>query len=115
MICAVCNKRIRAGYVVINGENICTNCRDRAIQEEKSVPTLTICPVCKGKVSSAALACPHCGQPMNNRNTPRCPSCQSDNVRKIEAGEKAMSALMFGLFSGKIRKTMECENCGYRW
>lgn len=115
MICSVCNKKIKSAYLVIEGKNVCLDCHEKTIREETPAPILIVCPVCNGKMSSAALSCPHCGQPTSNRNVPRCPTCQSNNVRRIEAGEKAMSALMFGLFSGKVRKTMECENCGHRW
>lgn len=31
---------------------------------------LTNCPVCDGKVSTAALACPHCGHPINLPSKP---------------------------------------------
>lgn len=29
---------------------------------------LTNCQVCDGKVSTSALACPHCGHPINSKN-----------------------------------------------
>jgi hypothetical protein len=29
---------------------------------------LTNCQVCDGKVSTSALACPHCGHPINSNN-----------------------------------------------
>ena len=48
-------------------------------------------------------------------NTPKCPTCQSTNIQKIGKLEHAASVGVFGLFSKKINKTFECNNCGYSW
>lgn len=49
-------------------------------------------------------------------NLVKCPNCQSINTNKISTASKAGSALMWGVFAmGKISKTYECKNCGYRW
>lgn len=45
----------------------------------------------------------------------KCPTCQSTNVQKIGAGERAVSVGMFGLFSKKINKSFKCNSCGYTW
>lgn len=47
--------------------------------------------------------------------TPKCPTCGCPDLEKIGAGEKAVSAAMFGLFSKKIHKQFRCKNCGYEW
>lgn len=45
-----------------------------------------------------------------------CPNCKLDKVHKISGLSKAGSAVLFGVFSlGKLNKTYECNNCGYRW
>lgn len=46
---------------------------------------------------------------------PKCPTCNSTNIKKISTGSRLMSVGVFGLASSKIGKTMECKNCGYKW
>lgn len=47
--------------------------------------------------------------------SPKCPTCQSTNIRKIGAVESGASIFAFGLFSKKINKTFKCNNCSYTW
>ena len=49
------------------------------------------------------------------KNVPKCPTCQSTNIKKIGTGERVTSVAMFGLFSKKINKSFKCKNCGYTW
>lgn len=46
---------------------------------------------------------------------PECPTCKSHNTRKITTANRATSVATFGLASGKIGKSFECKNCGYKW
>lgn len=48
-------------------------------------------------------------------NTPKCPTCQSTNVRKMSGLERGASISAFGIFSKKINKTFKCKSCGYTW
>lgn len=48
-------------------------------------------------------------------NVPKCPTCQSTNIRKMGGVERGASILTFGLFSKKINKSFKCNNCGYTW
>lgn len=48
-------------------------------------------------------------------NQPKCPTCNSTNIRKISSTKKAASIIGFGLLSNNIGKTYECKNCGYKW
>lgn len=48
-------------------------------------------------------------------NLPKCPTCQSTNIAKIDGLERAGSIAVFGLFSKKINKTFKCKNCGHTW
>lgn len=48
-------------------------------------------------------------------NIPKCPTCQSTNIRKIGSVERGASIFMLGIFSKKINKTFKCNNCGYTW
>lgn len=48
-------------------------------------------------------------------NIPKCPTCNSTNIRKIPTGKKISGGLMFGLFSNNVRKTYECLNCKCKW
>ena len=47
--------------------------------------------------------------------TPKCPTCQSTNIRKMGGVERGASIATFGIFSKKINKTFKCSNCGYTW
>lgn len=46
---------------------------------------------------------------------PKCPTCQSTNIRKMSGLETGTSVAVFGLFSRKINKTFKCNHCGYTW
>ena len=48
-------------------------------------------------------------------NLPKCPTCNSTNIRKIKVGERTASIIGFGIFSRKANKTWKCENCGHLW
>lgn len=49
-------------------------------------------------------------------NLPRCPICQSANLKKITAGSKALAAITVGSFAiPYVAKTFECKNCGYKF
>ncbi len=48
---------------------------------DRTTPTLTLCGVCKAKVSSNAPTCPHCGEPRPAGNAPpteRCVNCRTE-------------------------------------
>ena len=53
-------------------------------------------------------------QPINEY-VPKCPTCQSTDIRKIGGLERGASIIGLGLFSKKINKTFKCNNCGYTW
>ncbi len=48
-------------------------------------------------------------------NKPKCPTCNSTNVKKISGTAKVAGAVTFGLFSKTARSQFKCENCGYKW
>lgn len=48
-------------------------------------------------------------------NVPKCPTCQSANIKKISITSKAMNTAFFGLYGTKRHKTFQCNNCGYEW
>lgn len=50
-----------------------------------------------------------------DKNVPKCPTCGSTNIKKISAGSRWLSTGLFGISSGKMCKSMECRNCGYKW
>lgn len=49
------------------------------------------------------------------QNKPKCPTCQSTNLKKISTTSKVMNTAMFGIFGTKRHKTFHCNNCGYEW
>lgn len=48
-------------------------------------------------------------------NAPRCPTCGSTDLKKIDALDRAISVSLLGLASGKIGKSFKCNHCGYMW
>lgn len=71
------------------------------------------------------LKCEKCGEAHADRkilykpkdhytavNIPRCPICQSKNLKKITVGSKLLAAGMVGVFAAPYTsKTYECMNC----
>lgn len=48
-------------------------------------------------------------------NKPKCPTCQSTNLKKISTTSKVVNTAMFGIFGTKRHRTFHCNNCGYEW
>lgn len=48
-------------------------------------------------------------------NTPKCPHCQSTNIKKISGLNRGASIAMLGIFSKKINKSYKCKHCGCTW
>lgn len=49
-------------------------------------------------------------------NIPRCPICQSTNLKKITVGSKLLAAGMVGVFAAPYTsKTYECMNCNAKF
>lgn len=46
---------------------------------------------------------------------PKCPTCQSENVKKISVAKKATHGFIFGIFSKTAFSQFECCSCGYKW
>ena len=49
------------------------------------------------------------------KNVPKCPTCQSTDIKKVSTASKAGSVFMWGLLSQKVKKQWHCNNCGYEW
>ena len=49
------------------------------------------------------------------QNKPKCPTCNSQNLKKISTTSKAVNTIAFGIFGTKRNKTFHCNNCGYEW
>lgn len=52
---------------------------------------------------------------IQNDTTPKCPHCNSTNIKAISGLNRGASIAMWGIFSKKINKSFECKNCGYTW
>ena len=48
-------------------------------------------------------------------NIPKCPTCGSTRIRKISAAKRWFGVGTFGLASSDVGKTMQCNNCGYKF
>lgn len=48
-------------------------------------------------------------------NVPKCPHCNSTNIKPITTGERIGSITMLGIFSKKINKSFKCLDCKYTW
>lgn len=49
------------------------------------------------------------------QNKPKCPTCNSTNLKKVSTTSKVVNTAVFGLFGTKRHKTFHCNNCGYEW
>ena len=53
------------------------------------------------------------GEIKNSNNfTPKCPTCQSTNIKKVSGLSKAGSVALWGIFSQKVKKQWHCNGCG---
>ncbi len=48
-------------------------------------------------------------------NKPKCPTCQSTNIKKVSTTSKVINTAIYGIFGTKRYKTFHCNNCGYEW
>lgn len=67
--------------------------------------------------NSLAYRCGLCGKsliPASN-NIPKCPTCQSANIKHISTARKAIHGMAFGVLSKTAHSQFECCNCGYKW
>lgn len=46
---------------------------------------------------------------------PKCPTCGSTNIKKLDVIDRGLSVGIFGLGSKKINKSFECRKCKYTW
>lgn len=49
------------------------------------------------------------------KNLPKCPTCQSTNIKKMSTTSKAINAGLFGVLGNRRKKQFHCNNCGYEW
>ncbi len=52
---------------------------------------------------------------VEENSVPKCPHCNSTNIKSLSGLNRGASIAMFGIFSKKINKSFECKNCGYTW
>ncbi len=51
-----------------------------------------------------------------NEYIPKCPTCNSVDIKKISVISKAGSVFLWGVFAvGKVAKQWQCNNCGSEW
>lgn len=99
-------------------------------EEYKQLPKSKKCNNCKRKYPKRFVKCPRCYAQLvktsssnqkekanlkNGTYIPKCPTCQSPNIKKISNLSKAGSVAMWGIFSQKVRKQWHCNNCGSEW
>ena len=48
-------------------------------------------------------------------NKPKCPTCQSTNIKRVSTTSKVINTAIYGIFGTKRYKTFHCNNCGYEW
>ena len=55
-------------------------------------------------------------QTSSKSTLPKCPICQSTNLKKISNWSKSASTLVWGvLAAGRVSKTWHCNNCESEW
>jgi predicted RNA-binding Zn-ribbon protein involved in translation (DUF1610 family) len=46
----------------------------------------------------------------------KCPTCGSSEIMRITGVDKVATAALVGVFAlGRISKSFQCQNCGYKW
>ena len=67
--------------------------------------------------NTTMVKCGLCGQNLipYTENIPRCPTCQSANIKQISTVKKAVHGAAFGVFSKTAHSQFQCCNCGYKW
>lgn len=50
-----------------------------------------------------------------NSYIPKCPTCGSPNLKKLDSLDGAISFAVWGFGSKKAGKSFKCKNCGYTW
>lgn len=53
--------------------------------------------------------------PTPTTGTPKCPTCQSADIKRISVTAKVTNATLFGLFGNRRKKTFHCNSCKYEW
>lgn len=48
-------------------------------------------------------------------NIPKCPTCDSTDVKKLSTTSKVIGISLLGLASKTVGKTYKCNKCGYYW
>ena len=48
-------------------------------------------------------------------NTPKCPYCNSSNLKRITTTAKVVNIAMFGLLGNKRKYQWHCNNCSSEW
>lgn len=51
----------------------------------------------------------------SSSNKPKCPTCNSTNIKRISTTRKVVNTAMFGVLGTKRHKTFHCNNCRYEW
>ncbi len=76
--------------------------------------SLIKCPGCGGDVSSNALACPRCGEPIDT--SVKCPRCGSKHTKAISGASKVASVAMWGVFAAnKVLSKYVCCDCNHKF
>lgn len=107
---------------------------DISYEDYKEMPKSKRCKQCKRKYPKIFIKCPKCNKqliklstenaaaskqlptiinsPNSNQQTqPKCPYCNSTDIKKITTVNRAISVSAFGLASSKVGKQWHCNNC----
>ena len=52
---------------------------------------------------------------IKEKNIPKCPTCGSTNIKRLDFVDRGISVGILGLSSNKINKSFQCKNCKYTW
>ena len=129
MKCTKCGKDVKDSLMFCP---VCGN--ELSANRGKETDYFIKCPVCGKEYLYTMNHCIECGYTTKSykaqflklghdlenyhstqKNIPKCPTCQSTNIKKISATSKATNAMLVGLFGNKRKKQFHCNNCGYEW
>ncbi len=90
----------------------------KAYENKKKCERDMFCVKCNKIYKNTTMTtCGLCGTilALYSDNIPKCPTCQSPNIKRISGIKKAVHGCAFGVLSKTARSQFECNNCGYKW
>lgn len=94
------------------------NMKCKQLTSNNKIKNNMLCTKCNITYKNTAMTkCGICGTTLipHTENIPKCPTCQSIDIKKISVMQKAVHGYAFGMLSKTAHSQFECNKCGYKW